>query len=178
MAEPWTKERAKLAADLWAKGRTAREIAETLGGTTRSAVIAKLDRMRGNKPERRKREKRLRENPEETGPKFRIDNGALARRIQQLRLLAAKMAQAPSSPSQEPATSDHPAERVPPQGAQLLEHLENHHCRFPIGDRPPYWFCGARTIQGKSWCEVHYAKVYVKPIRTRVERIVIRRRAA
>lgn len=173
MLTPWTEERAKLAADLWAQGLSASEIAAKLGGTTRNAVISKLDRMRGNKPERRKREKLTRDNPEMKAPKGRQDNGQMAQRIQQLRLLAAKMAQAPASSKElAPLPSD------APPGAQLLEHLEKHHCRYPIGDGPPYWFCGATHIPGSSYCDTHHAKVYVKPIRTRPERIVIRRRAA
>jgi GcrA cell cycle regulator len=172
MLEPWTEERTKKAVDLWSQGLSAREIADKLGGTTRNAVISKLDRMRGNKPARRQREKQKRENPDNNALQSRQSDGALARRIQQLRSLAAMMAQAPSSPSQESVPS---FSSVAPPGAQLLEHLDKHHCRFPIGDRPPYLFCGAKPIQGKSWCEVHYAKVYVKPIRTWPERAVIRR---
>ncbi len=43
---PWTEERVKTLKKLWEEGKTARQIAETLGGgLTRNAVIGKANRM-------------------------------------------------------------------------------------------------------------------------------------
>lgn len=41
----WTTERVELAKKLWAEGRSATEIANRLGGFTRSAVLGKLNRL-------------------------------------------------------------------------------------------------------------------------------------
>ena len=41
----WTDERVKKLRDLWSKGHTASQIAQTLGDTTRNAVIGKAHRL-------------------------------------------------------------------------------------------------------------------------------------
>ena len=42
----WTDERVSLLKKLWGEGKTAAEIASTLGGVTRNAVIGKAHRLK------------------------------------------------------------------------------------------------------------------------------------
>jgi hypothetical protein len=44
-AMKWTYDRENTLKKLWKEGKTASEIAETLGGTTRNAVIGKVNRL-------------------------------------------------------------------------------------------------------------------------------------
>lgn len=39
-------------------------------------------------------------------------------------------------------------------GRVTLEALRPHHCRFPIGDKAPYLFCGNDIVKG-SYCAAH-----------------------
>lgn len=57
-------------------------------------------------------------------------------------------------------------ERAALQGVALLE-LENHHCRYPLGDRSPFQFCGAQKVPGSSYCDHHDQLCWVKPVRTK-----------
>lgn len=57
-------------------------------------------------------------------------------------------------------------ERAALQGVALLE-LENHHCRYPLGDHAPFVFCGAQRADGSSYCVAHDRLCRVKPVRTK-----------
>lgn len=48
----------------------------------------------------------------------------------------------------------------------LIE-LDNHTCRWPLGDPkdPDFHFCGRKVKTGQTYCEEHSAIAYVKPVR-------------
>ena len=47
-----------------------------------------------------------------------------------------------------------------------LTELDNHTCRWPIGDprEDNFCFCGKKVRVGQTYCEEHSALAYVKPI--------------
>ncbi len=48
-----------------------------------------------------------------------------------------------------------------------LTELDNHTCRWPLGDPkdPDFHFCGRKVKTGQTYCEEHSAVAYVKPVR-------------
>ena len=64
------------------------------------------------------------------------------------------------------------AERVPSKESTAIEEtniplvkLDNHTCRWPLGDPrdDDFCFCGKRVKTGQTYCEEHAAVAYVKP---------------
>lgn len=55
---------------------------------------------------------------------------------------------------------------IPIKDRRTLETLENHECRWPIGDprKADFHFCGRKKIPGKSYCEFHALKAYRPPL--------------
>lgn len=131
---------------LWTEeGRSGSEIASILGGTTRNAVLAKLDRL---------------------GLLTRTNSSVSPTRVSTRR---------PPKPRRfVPAMSvaveamPMPAERfdVPPERRVKLIDLESHHCRWPLGDPKDadFGFCGARKHPASMYCEPHF-RASVEPPR-------------
>ena len=48
-----------------------------------------------------------------------------------------------------------------------LTELDNHSCRWPIGDPKDdnFCFCGKKVKSGQTYCEEHSALAYVKPVK-------------
>jgi hypothetical protein len=55
-----------------------------------------------------------------------------------------------------------PKPAAPPQPRNLpLLKLKQHDCRFAtVGDEAPYLFCAQATVEGSSWCAVHFKAVH------------------
>lgn len=62
-------------------------------------------------------------------------------------------------------TSTHVHNPDPPSGITLAE-LGPNDCRFPFGDRE-FNFCGQTQQEGSSYCSVHHAICWVKPLPNR-----------
>lgn len=60
-----------------------------------------------------------------------------------------------------------PVEKVPSKAGQnvSLTDLDNHTCRWPIGDPKDdnFHFCGNKVRIGQTYCDEHAAIAYVKP---------------
>jgi hypothetical protein len=41
------------------------------------------------------------------------------------------------------------------KGTLKIEELRSNSCRWPFGDRTPYLYCGAVSVEGRSYCEAH-----------------------
>ena len=52
-----------------------------------------------------------------------------------------------------------------PKGFVSLTDLDNHTCRWPIGDPKDenFHFCGNKVRSGQTYCEEHAVIAYVKP---------------
>ncbi|MBL28916.1 MAG: global cell cycle regulator GcrA-like protein [Rhodospirillaceae bacterium] len=57
-----------------------------------------------------------------------------------------------------------PIRRDAPPRAIAMGDLKANSCRWTIGDpgKPDFGFCGAPALPGRSYCETHYARVYVQ----------------
>jgi hypothetical protein len=47
-------------------------------------------------------------------------------------------------------------------GTKTLMQLARHHCRWPLGERAPFRFCGKQAKQGRPYCAEHQARAYVR----------------
>jgi GcrA cell cycle regulator len=50
-------------------------------------------------------------------------------------------------------------------GPKKLLDLEKHDCRWPIGEprHPDFHFCGARQLQNRPYCELHWRMAFQPP---------------
>jgi len=64
-----------------------------------------------------------------------------------------------------PIAPPSPAPKAPIAGNIKLANLDNHTCRWPIGDPKDenFHFCGKRIKVGQTYCDEHAAVAYVKP---------------
>ena len=138
-ASSWTPDRVKTLTQLWKDGASASQIARSLGGVTRNAVIGKIHRLGlsgrgapsapGARRVKPKGERRLR----------RPAAGAPA-----VRLVAA------------------PSVETPPEtGTATMISVRYGQCRWPIGDplAEGFCLCGRRVARG-AYCAGHGARAY------------------
>ena len=154
---PWTKPRLRLLRRRWAQGARVREIAAELGnGISSNAVIAKIHRLGiaalspyGGRPGRR------------YAGKPRAGDGRLrGHRIgywfrkgpPPVWVISAK-------PHIEITRAD---ARIPRRQRRSLFELNEHSCRWPVGDprSSRFFFCGAQPVMNRSYCAAHCARAY------------------
>lgn len=162
----WTIERTEALKDMWARGLSATEIANTLGGITRNAVCGKVDRLgltgrramfriRKDKKTRPLREaksylsagnKHLRETPAQR----------IAKRVER------------SGAAEQKAAAFQAIEVVdlaPDESACAVPfmRLSDHTCRWPLGDPrdlAAMRFCGAEPNGEGPYCARHHRMAY------------------
>lgn len=135
----WTDERVALLKKLWGEGKTAAEIATTLGGVTRNAVIGKAHRLKLSN----------RMSPIQANKKVKAP---------------ANTSKPPAAPPKRARKKD----VVIPKGKGLkLMDLAPNMCRWPSGDpqEENFGFCGERGVPGLPYCEDH-ARVAYQAART------------
>lgn len=149
-AGPWTKERVEILERMWREGHSASVIARHLGeGITRNAVLGKAMRMdlpRRDQPSSLKKDRAIRR---------------VARRAKQL-IFGTMLGPTPIQPPTEIPDNDN---EVPPEARVKFADLEDHHCRWPIGDPrlepQTFGFCGQSRRPGASYCPGHMKRAYV-----------------
>lgn len=152
----WADDRKEQLKALWQSGKTASQVAETMGGITRNAVIGQVRRMGLHRytehpPASRKVAQKAAVRARET------------HRIQKRQFLSFAWKQ----PRREWDWND--LRNVPsPHYAQVPEpaprhltvlNLGAHDCRWPYGDGP-FTFCGHPALEEKPYCEFHCGLAY------------------
>jgi len=132
----WTDARVESLTTLWRSGLSARQIAGSLGGVTRNAVIGKLHRL-GLSGRAKPSAPRRPRPPRALSPRSRARIGLVAPRV------------APAAPS-----------APTPEGPGLVRALPSltaHACHWPIGDpkASDFSFCGRPTIGARPYCADH-----------------------
>jgi GcrA cell cycle regulator len=150
----WTDEQYEKAKKLAEEGLSASEIGIHLG-KTRNAVLGKLHR---NGIEKRVRKESRKDTKRGRRPKRQfvlfhqmglIDKNSQVRR--------AHLVQDGYVPK--------PEEPAPEGQRKSLLELEEHHCRWPIGEvlASEFHFCGADRVDGLPYCDAHCKRAYVTP---------------
>jgi GcrA cell cycle regulator len=138
----WTDERVALLKKLWGDGRTAAEIARSLGaGFTRNAVIGKAHRLK------------------------------LSSRMSPISssMSKAKPANTQRAPIQRLKHAAPPPVKIDVKGIKLID-LKERMCRWPLGDPqdPNFNFCGCNTVPGLPYCADHARMAYQVNKRSRL----------
>ena len=145
----WTDEMIEGLRQMWKKGLTANEIAKALG-VSKNSIVGKVHRLNLTarpSPSKRKSED---ENQDEQ-VSVQAENFSKKFVITPIEINNTSMV-APSSEQ---------------NGCLPLTELDNHTCRWPIGDPRDegFCFCGKKVKSGQTYCEEHAAMAYVKPIK-------------
>lgn len=177
----WTDERVSLLQKLWSEGLSASQIATQLGGVSRNAVIGKIHRLglsgrakTAGQPRPRK------QRPATTKPAPRVASGGTggsgggtggggatvttnARSTRVVGNTALKLVV-----ETEVATEKAPvgqADVVPFGERKTLMELNEHTCRWPMGDpgSSDFAFCGRESTPGQPYCATH-ARVAYQPV--------------
>ena len=156
----WTDERVETLKKLWQEGHSASQIAKTLGGVTRNAVIGKVHRL---------------------GLSGRAAPSQPARPLYKPQ----RPPRPASTPQHAPATASAPLRRTDPvlarpvisqpvvpyvetPGTATVLTLGTKMCKWPIGDpsSDSFSFCGRRSDDGTPYC-VEHAQVAYQPPQTK-----------
>lgn len=179
----WTEERVELLKKLWLEGLSASQIAGVLGeGVTRNAVIGKVHRLKLSG----------RSKPVSAAPRVRTTPRPAPRRVASPSSasrpsgsigIAAPMKTRPmggGGGAIQGATALKINEEMvveldmAPQAQELFIPVENrlsllqlneHTCKWPIGDplTPDFYFCGQHSEESKPYCDFHSRRAYHQP---------------
>jgi len=147
----WDESTIKMLAFLWKEGLSASEISRRINlahGTsfTRNAVIGK--RVRIGLPDRKQT--------------LRRNNGRRPQRATSKRwaINGLDISFQPAEPPPPPAGGAEYDARCVAAGLKSLIDLEEHDCRWPIGEpqREPFGFCGTRAVPSQPYCAHHTSR--------------------
>lgn len=146
----WTDEAVEELKRMWDRGMTTGQIAKALN-VTKNSIIGKVHRL------------------------------CLTARPSPIKKVSAKKTPAAKKENTKPnkesrktsavATNAPKEEKIPAQAASFIEEtniplvkLDNHTCRWPLGDPrdDDFCFCGKKVKTGQTYCEEHAAVAYVK----------------
>ena len=130
----WTDEKVEKLKELWTKGHTASQIAESLGGTTRNAVIGKAHRLNleARAPSKQSGASTTSQNrPIKRGP------APTSRKAKFQSILLDK--------------------NFEPENPKSLENLTESTCKWPIGhpNEEKFYFCGRKPEGEFPYCKLH-----------------------
>lgn len=174
----WTDERIEELRKLWADGLSASQIASTLGGVSRNAVIGKIHRLGLSgrvKAQGRSAPRRTPMAPREhkQTPTPPAPPTAAQPRVMAVGTAVVKVVEREAyvpAPVPEPAPAPMLAEVVPLRGGATLMDLKSSSCRWPMGDPsdPNFRYCGARSNVNETYCAAHAEIAF--PARSRSKR--------
>lgn len=83
------------------------------------------------------------------------------RKVSRLGTRPVEIAFPPAAPA--PKYAPRRARPAPQTGRKTLEQLQQHDCRWPYGDAPPFMFCGQPVEHDRSYCSAHCVIAYSSP---------------
>ena len=130
----WTEEKVKKLKELWSKGHTASQIAETLGDTIRNAVIGKAHRLN---LEARAPSKQSSQSSTSVNRPVRRGSAPISRKAKFQSILLDK--------------------NFEPENPKSLEELTDTTCKWPIGhpNEDKFYFCGRKPEGEFPYCKLH-----------------------
>ncbi len=193
----WTDERVEKLKAMWGEGQSASQIANTLGGVTRNAVIGKVHRLGLSNRATRAKTAAASAPAAEAKPAKAAAKPAPAAAAP----ASASKPEAPAAAPPKPVVQSATMRREPPpptpamvedaqrtaealaaieKKAKKLDLLEltERTCKWPVGDpaTDDFFFCGLPCAPGKPYCEAHVAVAF-QPMSSRRDRDRNRNRA-
>ena len=107
----------------------------------------------------------------EIGKRLGVSKNSIVGKVHRLQLDARPSPIKKKDEEEKPAAAPQPVAEKPAvvrkniAGDVKLTDLDNHTCRWPIGDPKDenFHFCGKKVRIGQTYCEEHAALAYVKP---------------
>ncbi len=159
----WTDQMVEDLKRMWEEGLTTGEIGKRLG-VSKNSIVGKVHRLQlSGRPSPIKKKNAPAE--ENTTPK------AAKAEKPAPQINKPKEEKAPAKEEEvvvevsAPISVPEPKIQVKPSGKTMLTDLDNHTCRWPIGDPKDenFHFCGRKVKIGQTYCEEHANIAYVKP---------------
>jgi GcrA cell cycle regulator len=166
MAMNWTDDRVELLKRLWSEGLSASQTAVELGGgISRNAVIGKVHRLGlSARAKSQSSSVPLQRKPRAHAHAIRIVRGGVHGNTALAPLQAYDtQAYATQAVANDVEPEPQLIENVIPIGQRCsILDLNNHKCRWPIGDPslPDFFFCGGKTVGGMPYCGYHSRIAY------------------
>lgn len=166
----WTDERIALLKKMWKEGKSAAEIAKTLGkGVTRNAVIGKAHRMGlSGRPSPIKKPTPVKKESSAAPAQARKEPKEAKKPP------AAPAGKAPALAKEAEELKKIEKEIVPIGGGVSLLELTERMCKWPIGDprEADFTFCGRGIRPGTPYCPDHASMAYQTSSRSRGPAVV------
>lgn len=146
----WTDEAVEELKRMWDRGMTTGQIAKALN-VTKNSIIGKVHRLCLTA-----RPSPIKKSSAPKTDKKTVVAGKTTKNEKNTATAASKQACSPSSSAAAPLNEE---TNIP------LVKLDNHTCRWPLGDPrdDDFCFCGKHVKTGQTYCEEHAAIAYVKP---------------
>lgn len=142
MYYPWNTENVARLTKLWGEGFSAGLIADEMqGGLTRCSVIGKVHRLGLIRP---------------YGP---VHSKRLPAQGRRRKYYPKPREQRPPRFTERPAPPPPRITEPVSRGLSILE-LTDSTCKYPYGDRPPFTFCGATSMDDSPYCSWHSARCF------------------
>ncbi len=154
----WTDEAVEELKKMWDRGMTTGQIAKALN-VTKNSIIGKVHRLcLTARPSPIKKAPAAKAEKTAEYPEKDEKTDKTAKTIKENR----KTAHATAAKAKESAAKE---ELTPEETNIPLVKLDNHTCRWPLGDPrdDDFCFCGKRVKSGQTYCEEHSPIAYVKP---------------
>jgi len=156
----WDETRDAILTRLWDQGLSASQIAKTMGGTTRNAVIGRARRIKlaYRNPHRAGLA------PWDLGKDDKVTTQTVFRKpVHKLKKTVSAVRKLLETLPTEPLPASDTAEAT-----VSFNGLENHHCRAITVEHLPFdanakIYCGERKIVGSSYCETHLRRFMTVP---------------
>jgi len=146
----WTDEMIDGLRKMWKQGLTTNEIAKQLG-VSKNSIVGKVHRL--NLTARPSPIKKKEDNTPDL-PKTAQENADTKTVVKKITINPVEI-----KTTMPAAGKDN--------GCLKLTDLDNHTCRWPMGDPRDdnFCFCGKKVRTGQTYCEEHAAIAYVKPVK-------------
>ncbi len=190
----WTEKMVEDLRIMWKQGLTTGEIGKRLG-VSKNSIVGKVHRLqldarpspikkKGEKTENTKSavaEKKTKLKADKPAEKKAEKTVSKAVKASEKKVVASpqKKVKPVSEPKKAPQEKKQPTSKIPEHiftpkpvqpaktynGNAKLTDLDNHTCRWPLGDPKDenFHFCGRKVKVGQTYCEEHAALAYVKP---------------
>ncbi|MBQ8870944.1 MAG: global cell cycle regulator GcrA-like protein [Alphaproteobacteria bacterium] len=146
----WTEEMIDGLKQMWKEGLTTNEIAKRLG-VSKNSIVGKVHRLN------------LKARPSPIKKKEEIT----ATEVTETKEEVVKQSNTPIKKITVASVNILTTKKTKKDSCLKLTDLDNHTCRWPIGDPKDdnFCFCGKTIRSGQTYCEEHAAIAYVKPIK-------------
>jgi len=153
----WTDKMVEDLCLMWKQGLTTGEIGKRLG-VSKNSIVGKVHRLQLDaRPSPIKKKNEAEDSP--------VAPTVSEEKTETVEVVAPVKPEKAAAPVKVSGKSNNAAVLSPNTANIKLTDLDNHTCRWPLGDPKDenFHFCGKKVRVGQTYCEEHSAIAYVKP---------------